>query len=76
MDLPSAYWDIPMEETSIQKTAFEIPKGRYEMLRMPYGLKNLQRYIDSVLKSGPNTNAYVDNILIDNRSFTEHIYSL
>ena len=40
LDLPSAYWHIPVEESSIEKTAFEIPKGKYEMLRMPFGLCN------------------------------------
>ena len=42
MDLPSAYWHRPMHKDSIEKTAFEIPKGKFEMLRMPYGLKNSQ----------------------------------
>ena len=59
MDLPSAYWHIPMEETSIEKTAFEIPRGKFEMLRMPYGLVNSQatqqRHMDTVLKDVPNT---------------------
>ena len=28
MDILSTYWHIPMEEKSIEKTTFEIPKGR------------------------------------------------
>ncbi len=34
MDMPSAYWHVPMDEESIPKSAFQVPKGKYEMLRM------------------------------------------
>jgi len=77
LDLPSAYWHIPMEEFSIEKTAFEIPRGKFEMLRMPYGLKNSQathqRLMDNVLKEVPKTSAYVDNVLAHSQSFSEHL---
>ena len=67
MDLPSAYWHVPMEKSSIEKTAFEVPGGKYEMLRMPFGLKNSQstqqRLMDRVLGKIPKTSTYVDNIL-------------
>ena len=57
MDLPSACWHVPMEESSITKTAFEVPGGKYEMLRMPFGLKNSQstqqRLMDQVLARYP-----------------------
>ena len=36
LDLQSVYWHIPVEESSVEKTAFEIPKGKYEMLRTPF----------------------------------------
>lgn len=38
IDLKSAYWQIPMEASSICKTAFSTQKGHYEFLRMPFGL--------------------------------------
>ena len=80
MDLPSVYWHVPMEESSIEKTAFDIPKGKFEMLRMPCGLKNLQatqqRYMDETLKMVPNTSAYVDNILTHSLTFQEHLNHL
>ena len=66
MDMPSAYWHTPMEEESIPKSAFQVPKGKYEMLRMGYGLKNAQatqqRFMDQTLKPVQNTSAYIDNI--------------
>ena len=80
MDLPSAYWHIPMHEDSIEKTAFEIPKGKFEMLRMPYGLKNSQatqqRHMDQTLKDVKNTSAYVDNILSHAVLFGDHINNI
>ena len=80
MDLPSAYWHIPMHEDSIEKTGFEIPKGKFEMLRMPYGLKNSQatqqRHMDQALKDVKNTSAYVDNILSHAILFKDHISNI
>ena len=80
MDLPSAYWHVPVEESSIEKTAFEIPKGKFEMLRMPFGLKNSQstqqRLMDNTLRNVPNTDAYVDNILTHSVMFNDHLSHL
>ena len=42
MDMPSAYWHVAMEESSIPKTAFVVPGSKFEMLKMPCGLKNSQ----------------------------------
>ena len=77
MDMPSAYWHVPMDEQSIPKTAFQVPQGKYEMLRMPYGMKNSQatqqRLMDQTLESVPNTRAYVDNTFTHSVGFDEHI---
>ena len=80
MDLPSAYWHVPMDESSIAKTAFEVPGGKYEMLRMPFGLKNSQstqqRLMDQVLGKIPKTSTYVDNILTHSVTPSEHFRNL
>ena len=80
MDLPSAYWHVPMEESSIEKTAFEVPWGKYEMLRMPFGLKNSQatqqRLMDQVLGKIPKTSTYVDNVLSHAVTTDEHFTNL
>ena len=40
LDAASAYFAIPMAESSRTKTAFCCPLGLFEFLRMPFGLAN------------------------------------
>ncbi|XP_037774704.1 uncharacterized protein LOC119571495 [Penaeus monodon] len=37
IDLSKGYWQIPVAEEDIHKTAFVTPDGQYEFLRMPFG---------------------------------------
>ena len=40
IDLSKGYWQIPVAEEDIFKTAFVTTDGTYEFLRMPFGMKN------------------------------------
>ena len=81
LDLASGYWGISIREEDRKKTAFSVPRGKFEFCRMPFGLINaqatFQRSMDSVVnevkrRGGQGIDAYVDNLIIANESFEEH----
>lgn len=82
LDLASGYHQIPVDEESVQKTAFVTPDGHYEFLRMPFGLVNapaiFQRTINKIL--GPlrfdSAMAYLDDILIPSVTIAQGIEKL
>lgn len=74
IDLKSAYWQIPMEASSICKTAFTTQKGHYEFLRMPFGLVwavlRFQGFAEKVLRPISDIcRAYLDDFLNHANSF-------
>ncbi|PKA47447.1 RNA-directed DNA polymerase like [Apostasia shenzhenica] len=82
LDAFSGYHQIWMAEGDEEKTAFITDYGTYCYRVMPFGLKNAgamyQRMIDTVFKNqrGKNLEAYVDDILVKSRTFTEHLDDL
>jgi transposase InsO family protein len=82
LDLASGYWQIPIDERDIEKTAFVSREGLFEFIRMPFGLTNapgtFQRAVD-VMLSGLNWKiclVYIDDILIFSESFEMHLADL
>lgn len=70
IDLTSGFHQIQMKKTDIAKTSFSTMNGKYEFLRLPFGLKNapaiFQRMIDNVLKEfiGELCYVYIDDIIV------------
>ena len=54
LDAASAYWSMPLDELDKEKTAFSVPRGKFEFNVTPYGLTNAgasyQRMIDVIGK--------------------------
>lgn len=82
LDLASGYYQIPISETSQEKTAFVTPDGQYEYTRMPFGLANapsvFQRAMHKILNKAKVNYViiYMDDVLIPARSFDEALRRL
>jgi hypothetical protein len=78
LDLKAGYHQIKMARKDVEKTAFQFGRGKYEFVRMPFGLKNapstFQRLIDEFLLGLGETyvQAYMDDIIIFSKDREEH----
>ncbi|XP_070068145.1 uncharacterized protein [Drosophila takahashii] len=83
LDLKDGYWQIPLEESSRQYTAFTVPgKGLFQWRVMPFGLHSasatFQRVLDQVIgpEMSPHAFAYQDDIIVIGRTLEEHTENL
>jgi Reverse transcriptase (RNA-dependent DNA polymerase) len=80
LDLSKGYYQVPMNEGDIPKTAIITPFGLYEFIFMPFGLKNaaqtFQRLMDSLFRTIPFIFIYLDDILIFSPSCSQHLSHL
>ena len=79
LDLTSGYFQIPLKEEDIPKSAFCCKYGLYEMTRMPFGLSNscgtFQRTMELALQGlqWETCLVYIDDIIVYGRDFDEHM---
>lgn len=80
IDLKDAFWQIPLERSSREKTAFTVPgRGLFEFVVMPFGLHNAPqtqcRLMDKVLGVDlqPFAFVYLDDVIVATDSFEKHI---
>ena len=68
-----------MSEKDIEKTVFSVNNGKYEFLRLPFGLKNapaiFQRVIVDILRDHRRKicHVYLDDIIIFGKTLEEHL---
>ena len=80
-DLERGYHQVPVHKDSISKTAFVMPHGKWECIRMPFGLKNgpavFQRLMNTILADiRPLAAAYIDDIVVFSQTFEERLTHL
>ena len=77
LDLCTGYRHIPWDRSSIPKTAFNLPFGKYEYVKVTFRLTQAPAYFQelmtSILKDFPFAIAYLDDIIIFSKMPQEHL---
>ena len=83
LDLKDGFFHVPLEPESTKFTAFVVPDGHYEFLRVPFGLCNspavFQRHIRAIfrhLMANGTMTSYLDDIIISTESEEENVEKL
>ena len=86
LDLKSGYWQIKMDSSSQEKTAFATHRRLYEFCVLPFGVKNaaavFQRLMQNVLSNlnvdtdKESVDVYLDDIIIFYGTLSEHMNHL
>ena len=77
LDLCTGYHHIPLDKSSIPKTAFNLPFGKYEYVKVQFGLMQAPAYFQElmtgILKDFPFAIVYLDDIIIFTKTPQEHL---
>ncbi len=82
LDLLYGYWQVHMAQEARAITAFSIPSGHFEWLRMPFGLKTasitFQRLMNTLLGDllEKDVFTYFDDLIICSKDADSHFASL
>ena len=83
LDLKNGFFHVPVDSSSIRYTAFIVPDGQFEFLRMPFGLCNspsvFQRYVNAIFRDAlrdGNVLAYMDDLIILSESCEDGLIRL
>lgn len=83
IDLKNGFFHVPVEESSRKYTAFVVPDGHYEFLRVPFGLCNspaiFQKYITAVFRELMVEGivlTYLDDLIVPSRTEEEGLERL
>ena len=77
LDLRSGYHHITFDNDAIKKTAFVTPLGKYEYLKVPFGLAQAPTYFQNLMYKVLNglnfTLAYLDDVIIFSKTAGQHL---
>ncbi len=78
-DLLSGVWQIPMDDKSLEITAFSTPTGHYEWLRLPMRLHNepltFQMIVNTLFSGviGKGFFLYLDDLIVVSKDLDSHL---
>ena len=79
LDLRAGYHHIPLDKPSIPKKAFNSPFGKYEYVKVPFGLAQapvyFQELMTGILKDFNFAIAYLDDIIIFSKTPQNTFYT-
>ena len=77
LDVRSGYHHIALDKDPIKNTAFVAPFGKYEYLKVPFGLAQAPAYFQNLMNKVLNglnfTLAYLDDVIIFSETAEEHL---
>ncbi|CAM4414604.1 unnamed protein product [Lepidochelys kempii] len=78
LDLTKGYWQVPLDESAKERSAFTTHVGLYEFNVLPFGLQNapatFQRLVDGLLAGlGEHAVADLDDVALFSDSWAEHL---
>ena len=77
LDLRSGYHHIALDDDAIKKTAFVMPLGKYEYLKVPFGLAQAPVYFQNLMNRVLNglhfILVYLDDVIIFSESAQQHL---
>ncbi|CAM4415300.1 unnamed protein product [Lepidochelys kempii] len=81
LDLTKGYWQVPLDESAKERSAFITHLGLYEFNVLPFGLQNapatFQKLVDGLLAGlGEYAVAYLDDVAIFSDSWADHLEHL
>ena len=80
IDLSKGYWQIPVAEEDIHKTAFVTSNGWYEFMRMPFRMKNsgatVIRGMRKLLQDMDNAECCIDDLIVHTKNWATHLQVL
>lgn len=80
LDLTKGFHQIPVNPTDIPKTSFSVPWGKFEYVKMPFGIKNgpshFQRLMNALLGNTDRADIYIDDIVIYSQDYQQHLNDL
>ena len=79
LDLSKGYYQVKLDPETIPKTSFVTHCGKFEFVRLPFGLVNapafFQQQMDVVLQH-TDSDGYIDDIVVHSETWEEHLHQL